>query len=415
MPIDESILGPMIGPYENMIKDVDSQGITNEHVDEMKKSFARMQDLGQEHSDITAFMGICMQEDLFGKLGNLYSKALTTHASEGAGDPSKYDDAALLKQSIDALKLAIETIKQGKEDTLKEAGSENAAEVEALDNSEEIIQPIEDLIALGEQGGITFPDFLRLQIEQGLDKAMEGSVSTRKGLVYSLEWAEASRLSPHDIAKCKKHITVFDGLSANQKFGVPNWKELKWAMNDVDYEFEPDHIKWGDITDRWNTVLDDLHQWSLAYCSHARFVDPWKQLPEPRKAAAIQRSKDTLPGVIKQRERLLKKYYGISFQDIFTHETFLWAVETNSIHYSKEFIDFIKDTVYPTCIPLQHMPSELIAERERISKENREINPKIMEPAERVKEHYDRKFGEGRYVSKFGRIEAIESNAAAWA
>lgn len=462
MPIDEFILGPMIGPYENMIKDVDSKGITSEHVDELKKSFARMQDLGQEHSDITAFMGICMQEDLFSKLGDLYSKALTSHASEGASDPTKYDDAALLKQSVDALKQAIETIRQGKFDALKEASKDpkadftsqaafakrfgsqqgldtsgedfetaitadidkqlaerpnafnNVAEVEALDNSEDIIKPIEDLIALGEQGDITYPDFLRLQIEQGLDKAMEGSATTRKGLVYSLEWAEANKISPHHIDKCKKHIAVFDQLSNEQKFGVPNSKELKWATNDVDYEFEPDIIKWGNITDRWNTILDELHQWSLAYCSHAPYKDPWRMLVEPHKSREIKKSKDTLSGIIKQRERLLEKYYGITFQDIFTHETFLWAVETNNIHYSKEFVEFLKDKVYPTCIPLEHMPNELISERERLSKENREINPKILEPAERVRAHYDRKFGEGRYVSKFGAIESVESNAAPW-
>ena len=56
MPLDEFILGPMISPYENMIKDVDSQGISNEHVDEMKKCFVRMQDLAQEHSDITTYI-----------------------------------------------------------------------------------------------------------------------------------------------------------------------------------------------------------------------------------------------------------------------------------------------------------------------------------------------------------------------
>lgn len=435
MPIDEFILGPMIGPYENMIKDVDSKGIVNEHVDDLKKSFERMKDLGQEHSDITTYMGICMQEDLFTKLGDFYSKALTSQVSKGVGDSSNYDDAALLKQSIDALKQSIEIIRQGKVNALKEASQDleaeysrgidqqlmekpntfnNVVEVEALDNSEDLIKPIEDLIALGEKGDITFPDFLRLQIERGLDKAMEGSGTTRNGLVYLLEWAEASKISPFHIAKYEKYLAVFDELSNSQKFGVPNSKELQWAINDVDYEFELDIIKWGNITDRWNTILDDLYTWSLAYCNHARSIDPWRILPEAKKTRAIQTSKDTLPGIIKQRERLLEKYYGITFQNIFTHETFLWAVETNNIHYSKEFVHFLKEKVYPSCIPLQHLPSKLIAEREGLSKEKKEINPKVMEPAKRVQIHYDAKFGEGIYISKFGAIETIESNASSW-
>jgi hypothetical protein len=415
MPIDPMILGPMISPYENMINDVDSQGISNEHVDEMKACFTRMTDLAERHSDITAFMGVCMQEDLFGKFSNLYSQALTSNAQQNSSDPSNYDDAALLKQAIDALRQSIAAIQQGQREALEEATkSDNEVEVEALDNSSDIIQPIEKLITLGEQGGITYPDFLRLQIEQGLDKAMEGSVSTRKGLIYSLEWAEASQISPHHISKYRKHLSVFDELSSKHKFGIPNSKELQWALNDVDYEFEPSIIKWAEITSRWNKILDDLHEWSLAYCSHAPFVDPWKMMQEPQKSRAIQKSKDCLPGVIKQRERLLLKYFAISFHDIFSHETFEWAVKTNTIHYSKEFIDFLKNEVYPTCIPLEHMPNELISERERLSKDKREINPKVTEPAERIQVHYDKKFGDGRYASKYGEIEKVESNAESW-
>jgi hypothetical protein len=415
MPIDPMILGPMISPYENMINDVDSQGISNEHVDDMKACFTRIKDLAEQHSDITTFMGVCMQEDLFGKFSNLYSQAHTANAQESVSDPSNYDDGTLLKQAIDALRQSIVAIQQGQKDALEEATkSDNAVEVEVLDSSSDIIRPIEKLIALGEQGEMTYADFLRLQIEQGLDKAIEGSVSTRKGLVYSLEWAEACQISPHHIEKCRKHLSVFDELSSKQKFGVPNSKELQWALNDIDYEFEPSIIKWAEITSRWKEILDDLHEWSLAYCSHAPFVDPWKMMQEPQKSRAIQKSKDCLPGIIQQRERLFQKYFGISFQEIFTHETFEWAVKTNTIHYSKEFIDFLRNEVYPTCIPLQHMPNELIAERERLSKDKREINPKVTEPAERMRAHYNRTFGDGRYTSKYGEIEKIESNAEAW-
>ena len=464
MPIDAFILGPMLNPYEDMMKDVESRGLSNDHVDEMKRLFDRMKSLGQEHSDISAFTGICMQEDLFSKISQEYSNALqvSTAGDDGDDPVSNYDDGALLRQSIQALEGAIQRIRESQEEALRMADHDpkanlkaesefasryakehgldlsatdiersqneeidktlaerpnaynNVAEVAALDNSDDLIEPIQNLIDLGKQEGMTFPRFLRLQIEQGLDKAMEGAVTTRKGMEYSLSWAKAGMNSPYHIEKADKHLRIFDDLSSKQVFGVPNATELKWALNACDYEFDQPIAVWENITDRWTTVLRNIDTWALAHCSFAEWVDPWKMLPADKKRPAIEADKATLPGIVQEKLRLLQKYHGLSFHEIFTHPTFQWAVDHHFVEYSKAYVDFLKSEVFPQCKPHQTLSSDLIQRKEAFHNEKKEANPKGHFPAVRTQEHYDQKFGEGRYVSKFGAIEPVESNAAPW-
>ena len=110
----------------------------------------------------------------------------------------------------------------------------------------------------------------------------------------------------------------------------------------------------------------------------------------------------------------MQKYFGISFQDIFNHPTFLWAIEKNQIWFSKENIEFIKNRIYPACIPLELLPSDIIKEKEKIYQDKKEINPHAHYPAIRTQEYYNLKFGDGRYESKFGKITPTESNAEPW-
>ena len=273
MPIDEFILNPMVSPYENMIKDVESRGISGAETDELKTHYNRLLQLGQEYSDIAAFTGACMQEDLYTKMSDCYSRALSSQAQQSTGDAAEnYDDSALLKQTVDALKMAISELKRAKDAALEEASKDpkanlkaesefamrfakqhgidmqgatardveqsvsdeidatlaekpaaydNTAEVEALDVSSDIIPAIEELIALGKQEGMTLPKFLKIQIEQGLDKAAEGAGATRGGLEYSLGWAQASAIGPHHIAEAEENLRVFDELAAKQNSAFP--------------------------------------------------------------------------------------------------------------------------------------------------------------------------------------------------
>ena len=299
MAIDPMMLNPMLSPYENMVADLDGRGLSGEDADKVRSIYQRMQQLGAELSDIAEFTGICMQENLYTDISDYYTRALSSGNSGGGDSTSDYDDGALLKQSIQALKQSIEQIRQSKATALELADHDpranlqqesqfaakfaaehgidvtaehieksqgemldkelkekpnaynNQAEVEALDNSEDLIEPIEALIALGEEPGMTFPKFLRLQIERGLDKAMEGAGVVRKSLLYDLDWAKAQALSPHHIKRCEARLSVFDDLANANQFGVPNSKELQWTTKRAERPFDQPLAKWDNIGRRW--------------------------------------------------------------------------------------------------------------------------------------------------------------------
>ena len=171
------------------------------------------------------------------------------------------------------------------------------------------------------------------------------------------------------------------------------------------------------MTPLGDQLLSDLSFWSLAYCSFAPHLEPW--LLAKDSVAATIRTQKTVPGIFKQKERLLEKYYGIKFHDIFKHETFKWAVKYNYIDYSQEWLEFVIEKIYPECKPFNDLSNQLIEERASYYKKDklsvdRQANPERNVPAKRLSEFYDNKFGEGRYRSKFGEIDEIDTASKPW-
>lgn len=180
----------------------------------------------------------------------------------------------------------------------------DSREVEILLNPEIIIKGIQDMIDLAEQEGMTYPRFLRLQIERGLDKAMEGLSVVREAQEYNLEVVKLNPTSPYHLQKEEKKLEAFDQLASKNKFGIPNQKDYSYACNDIDYEFEFDIVKWNEIVRRWTDLLRDLSIWSLSYCSFAPYIPPWNMAKDP--VIAVRKTQKTLPGIFKQKEKLLK-------------------------------------------------------------------------------------------------------------
>lgn len=469
MPLDPMILNSLLGSFKNMMEDCKQKNLSGEDFDKMCETYARMEQLGQENDDMNAFNAQIMQENLYGKFSDYYSRALSTASkTESASGGDTYDDAALLKQSIDGLKQAIQTIRQGYEDAIQEAKGEkakeqrdagidylerntekglfnatagmekikkesdkhfeetmqktpnafdNSVEVEVMQNPEEIIKPIQELIGLGEQSGMTLPKFLRLQIETGMDKAMEGGVVARKGLVTEKEFMEVNPLSPYHIKEIDEKIATFDELSQKQKFNVPNWKELSLAQDDIVRKYQPDIIKWDTIKRWWDDLIWDLSFWSLSYVPYAPYIDPWVKSADPPKA--VKRTQDTTPGIFREREKLFNKYFDLEFHDIFKHPTFEWEIKYNYFGYSQEYAEFLIEKIYPECKPFNHLSAELIQQKEYFHKKNREDeeregNPEGHQPAERMRIFYNKKFGDGRFESKYGPIAKNDSVAAPW-
>lgn len=464
MPIDKMMLDATLGTFKNMVEECKQKNLSGENFDKMCEVYARMEQLGQEHSDMNEFNAQIMNENLYGKFSDFYGRVLSGEAAQSqASDSGSYDDSALLKQSVDALKQAVESIKKNYQDAIEKSKGndvpdqnkqgldylerntekgffsatggmeslrkeseesykknldetpayyDNSVEVEILSNPDDLIKPILDLISLGEQEGMTLPKFLRLQIEKGLDKAMEGSVTTKKSLETEREFLVASYHNPHQLKIIETKIKKYDELCSQSKFGVPNWTQYKFSMQEIEREFELDSIKWERIKHYWEKLISDLSFWSLSYCQYAPGMKPWVLSKNPVEATI--NTQKTAPGLFVEYEKLFKKYFNLSFLDIFKHETFLWDVKNNFLGDSQEFIEYLIEQVYPQCKPFNDLNSEAIELREKFYKESLESNPDIYLSTERFINFYDNKFGAGRYKSKFGEPERIKTNAKPW-
>ncbi|MBN2728535.1 MAG: hypothetical protein JXR53_04860 [Bacteroidales bacterium] len=465
MPIDKMMLDPMLTPFKNMVEDCKSKNISGEHFDNLVTAYNRLEQLGQEHDDYNAFNAAVMNEGIYTNISDYYLRALSAQANEELNsDDSNYSDENLLKLVLDALRNSISELKRSYEEAIKLAGShdpnaeqqmgldymqrtgavsasdaekmkkqgeknieetlkkkpaafDSSVEVEVLSNPEKIIKPIQALIDLGEEPGMTLPNFLRIQIEKGLDKAAEGTAVQRDGQEYLMNFAQAMMVSPLHIEKERRKLKAFDDMAAKNKFNVPNTRELSLVNDDIDRELEPQIKKWDKIKRYWENLLWDLDFWSLAYCSFAPFIEPWSMAPNP-KQACIDTQK-MRPGVFKEREKLFQKYFGLSFHDIFNHETFLWEIKSNYLGYSQEYIEFLVLEVYDHCKPFNDLPQEIITKRGNFSmfgpnKIDREMNPEIHLPNRRLQAYYDSYFGEGRYASKYDIAPVPKTAAAPW-
>lgn len=465
MPIDSMILNPMFDPFRNMLEDCKSKNISGEHFDNMVATMQRLEQLGQEHSDMNAFNAQVVNENLYADFSNHYSRALSEQAAtELNSDDSNFSDEKLLKSVLDALKNSIAELKRSYQEAIDLAGShdpkaqvkkgleylqrtdgmsesdstkaetatnkdidktlseksaayDNSVEVEILSNPEKIISAIQALIDLGEQEGMTLPHFLRLQIEKGLDKAAEGAVVVRDGLEYLYDFSKASMISPLEIEKSKQKFEIYDELAAKNKFGRPNTRELSMLHDNIDREFEPPIREWKKIKEFGEKLIGGLEFWSLAYCHFAPRLWPWSLATNPKQAVIDSQKK--IPGIFREREKLFKKYFNLDFFDIFKHETFLWDVTSYHMNNSQEYTEFLALKVYEQCQPFQDLTPELIKERESFNKlgpngKDREGNPEIHLVNRRLEAYYDSKFGEGRYASKFDVAETSKSVAAPW-
>ncbi len=178
----------------------------------------------------------------------------------------------------------------------------------------------------------------------------------------------------------------------------------------IEREFEPKIRRWNRIKDIWESMLDDLYNWSLSYCHFAPNIDPWAAALDPVKATIFDQNVN--PGIFKEREKHLLKHFGISFLDIFKHETFEFEVKNSSLWFSQELIEFLIEEIYPQCRPFNHLTAELIKKRGMFhaamkNPGNCEVNPELHIPHQKFVKFYNSKYGEGRYESKYPPTEIM--------
>ena len=412
MPLDPMFADAILGTFRNMATEIKEKGITGEDTDKMNAVLHRMEELVQKYDDMNEFNGMIMQENLYTKFSDYYGRILAKASSaQYQVDANNYDEAAdkkLLNQTLDAYQQAIDRLRKAKKDTVKNVG-EKASKV-FLDD-EALIAPIQKVIDLG-RSGYSYAAFLRLMIENGMDKAMEGSTVSRDAILYSIDNYTAGKINPHYEARENEFLKVWDELAVKAKFNVPSLLKYGFACDEINLKFEPLIIRWDKIKHYWENLLTRLCDWSMAHMSFAHTIEPWSVAPNPR--AAVQETLDCDPGKIEIILSQIKRYFNIEFHDIFKHETFVWDANWQHMWYSQEYVMFMRDEVFPYCKPGMVMPRELAAKMESIYKGHRLRNPEQIKINERYRDVHNKYFGEGTYEKKYGMPEPYECNADPW-
>jgi len=422
MAIDPTILNPMLDPFRNMAAECEAKGCSGESFDTMMNALARMEQLGAELSDFMEFSTKMSTEGLqmtfSTAYGNVLSEAASGGSSGGGNAVDNYDDEALLNQNLDALRQAVAEIKRAEEAAkieaakhLKDDKAKAVAnnEIETLAKTAKTIEPIEKLIELGESG-INFPTFLRVQIEKGMDKAMDGDVLVKEGVLFDLDFAKATAAHPYNIKIREQQLAAFDALAAKSSFGMPNSLSVILAFDKIEHEYLPAIKKWEAIETAWNGIFSLLDTWVIAQTKFAPSIDPWAMASDPQ--AAVKRDKETLPGYIQERIRLLKENFGISFQEIFQHETFRWSVEYHHFPYSQIYTEFLIEAALPKCLPETLLPGDLVQKTEQMYEAKQMPNPESYKVLDRQEAAYNKYFGEGQFVQKFGAKPSFDDCTA---
>ncbi len=414
MPVNKMIVDAMLGTFRNMLQECKDKNLSGDNMDAMAATLARMEQLAVEMDDTGAYSGQLVQEGLFMKFSDHYSKVLSAAAQQtGPSNSGVYDEAAdkqLLQNTLNAYRDTVERIKENKTE-IKEMMGSHATDADVLFKDKIIIDAIEQLIALGESG-ISYPEFLAQLIEKGLDKALEGSVVTGESLQYLLDAAIATAANPFLIKKEEEKLALHKKLAAASLVNVPDNLQFQLDCEKIEWTHEPDIIKWNKIKEGWEKSLFWLDEWITAYCSFAPFIEPWAAAKEPKEA--VKESQGCVPGKLRVWEKINHRYFGLSAKELFLHPSFAWDAEYHWIYWSQEYVEFLVNEVLPVCIPFQQPAINLIEIAEKMHNDNRKINPNIHHPTLRYATFFNSYFREGEFVKRFGETKKVKSNAAAW-
>lgn len=407
MPIDKTMSDAMLGAFRTMAKECLDKDLTGEHMDKMTAALARMEQLADECTDLNQFNAQLMAEDLFNKFSQSYGAVLAEEAQKSYSQNGGYEDAALLKQTLDAYRDAIRRLREGKQHALSIA--DDPAEMDTLVNEQKQIESIEKVIAIGESG-VNYPTFLRLCIETGADKAMEGSIVMREAMEYALGWARATMLSTPELQVHEDTLALLDSMVASSPFGAADPFQFRLGREKIEHRHAPAILRWNTIRRYWERLLSTMDHWIVSYCSFAPSIDPWALAKNPRRA--VKRSQDVTPGEFQIRERIFREYFGLDWEDIFTHESFINEVMAHRMGYSQQWVELLRRT-HGSCKPFSRPPDDCIRDAEAWYKTHW-ADPESHKAAERIAAYYDSVFGSGRYVAKYGPIARNTSKATPW-
>ncbi len=357
MPVDTMYTEPMLNPFRDMMRDVNSRGLKGPDVDAMAATLAEMESLAQTLSDFTTFSGQLTQRQLFSKFSDAYSRALAAAAAPVAGE--KPSDDSLMATTLRVW-----------EETLQRYESGAAGE-----DMKRMVPAVRKIVDLG-RSGVSFPVFLRVIEEQGMQEVVSGAKTVfRDGMESSLAFSRAC-WARHDILVHERTLALYDRLAAAAPFGVPESLTMTLETERIAWELEPERRYWAAMVRRWETLLDLLVDWLDAFASFAPY-DPRWNTPGASRAQVMENIAETRecnPGDFRFREALFKEYFNLDWPAIWQHETFTWQYTSNQIGYSDERLHLILDT-YAQCQPGAVPTADLVSRTEQLHARKAQSRP----------------------------------------
>lgn len=402
--MDTSIKDSTLQIYRDLFQECKSKNKVNTKFEEMQTYLDRMEYLGNIHTDIASFQGALLQEDLFMKFSLAYADFLAESYTAPSGQSIEENDRRLLNQNLDALRNSLQSIEEQQQVAFKKiqnstADSEKRKDIlqklaiEQFHQTDRIKKDIHNLIELG-MSSENYPTYLRIQIETGLDKAIEGSTIIKENYAEEYELAKIQNLSPYHINRSQKIWESYLTLSEKAPLSYPESIDIELDRKRIEHEFQPFISQWQAITEKWTSILLNLSYWAASQTSRAPYVEPWVIIPsmENRKEA-IEFTKHTGPGTLQQEIRQLKENFDMDFYDIFAHETFIHAIQDNRIEFSQELVIHLIQDVFPNCNPRQFLPNEIIQKNQAIFEAKRYYKPGESFSDLAYKENFIQKYG----------------------
>lgn len=346
MPIDKATADSMLDPFRGMVKDLETREIKGETFDNVKAVLDKMEKYAHEMSDVIEFSTRMAVEGIYTEFSNKYTKAIMA-----ATQNQPTDDEGLLKQAHKAMADAYNYHKDRPE-------------------SAHIVGPIRRIVEIG-NSGVSYPVYLRMAEEEGLYDAMK-SGQQRPVIEFELDVAK-KMYDPLRTEMFTKILKAWDDLAARAFYGHPDPVESGIMRSRIEWEYAALISRWDAIYRRWDKLIEMAFDWIDSFCSFASTDARWAGRNGSETRRNIERTQECGPGFFKVRESIFNEYFGLSWNDIFTHETYLNEVHAQRIWYSDEVISLVKE-VYPHIKPGGKPPRDIISKRESLQSGSRFIS-----------------------------------------
>lgn len=346
MPIDKTTADSILGAFRNMYNEIAAKNSVNQDFDNMKAKLDKMERYAVEMDDIVSFSTRLSTENLYVEFSNAYAKVMAEIAAEEY--KSVDGDEKLLVMALKSYEEFIPGLKD-------------------IKHGEKIENVIKEIIEIG-RSGISYPVFLRICEEKGLNKILQGGVILREVLVEDIEIAKAS-FYPVTVKMREEILEAFDKLGQTALFGIPDSFEFGLIRQKIEWKYEPEISKWIAIIRRWEKLLEIVNDWVDSFGSFAPFDERWADMRGMKFTLEnIKYTKLCNPGFLKRREIIFYDYFGLKWDDIFKHDTWNWEMKAGRIWHSDINLEKIKQA-YSCCIYGGKPNNETIELAEKINRE----------------------------------------------